>query len=316
MTIQHLVIGGGGPFGLTAFGALKHLHENKFWDIKNIKSLYTTSIGSIVGIYISLGYDFDYIYDYVVKRPWEKIFENINIQNLFNLYDEKGLIDLYPLYFKKFNILLEAKGLSPNITLKEYYEFNGIDFNIITTDANSFSMILLSHKTHPDLELITAICMSSAFPIIFKPVIIEDKCYIDGGVFSNYSVNICLKNTGCQKHEILGIKKMTYVNDEKFKIKKESSIIDYLEKIIISSMDAISDEKYLENIPFEIECDMTKYSNYEGWVNVPFSSDHRAEVINYGIECSSMKYESFLQIQQSLAQPDNTENPNEILDEN
>lgn len=300
MTIQHLVVGGGGPFGLTAFGALKHLHDNKFWDIKNIKTMYATSIGSIVCIYISLGYDYDYIYDYLVKRPWEKLFEDIDIENLFSLYDEKGLMDIYPMYLKKFNILLDAKGLSPNITLKEYYEYTGIDFNIITSDANSFSVNVLSHKTHPDLELILAVCMSSALPIIFKPVIVDDKCYIDGGVFSNYAVNICLKNTDCQKNEVLGIKKMTLYDNDNYKITKESSIIDYLEKIIKKAMETISDEKKLESIPFELECDMAKYSNYDGWVNVALSSEHRANLINYGIECSKNNYESFLKKQQEV----------------
>jgi NTE family protein len=306
MTIQHLVIGGGGPFGLTAFGALKHLHDNKFWDIKNIKTIYATSIGTLVGLYISLGYDYDYIYDYLVKRPWEKLFKDVDIENLFNLYDEKGLIDIYPSYLKKFNILLDAKGLSPSITLKEYYEYTGIDFNIIVSELNCFSMVILSHKTHPDLELLMAITMSSAFPIIFKPVIVEDKCYIDGGVFSNYAVNICLKNTDCQKDEILGVKKMTFSDNDNYKITKESSIIDYLEKIVIKSMETISDEKHLENIPFEIDCDMTKYSNYEGWINVALSSDHRAELINYGIECSKTFYESFLEKKQEFTEDDIT----------
>ena len=39
MTIKHLVIGGGGPYGLSAFGALKYLHDQSFWDIKNIKTV-------------------------------------------------------------------------------------------------------------------------------------------------------------------------------------------------------------------------------------------------------------------------------------
>jgi NTE family protein len=300
MTIQHLVIGGGGPFGLTAFGALKQLHDNKFWDIKNIKTMYATSIGSIVCIYISLGYDYDYIYEYIVKRPWEKIFEDIGIENLFSLYDEKGLIDIYPIYMKKFNILLDAKGLSPNITLKEYYEYTGIDFNMITADANSFSMVILSHKTHPDLELIMAITMTSAFPVIFKPVIVDDKCYIDGGIFSNYAVNICLKNTGCQKNEVLGIKKKSFSNNENYKITKESSIIDYIEKLVIKTMEKVSDEKHLEDIVFQIECDMTEYSNYEGWINVAISSEHRTNLINYGIECSKNIYDSFLKKKQQF----------------
>ena len=42
MTIKHLVIGGGGPFGLCALGALKYLHEKEFWNINNIKSIYAT----------------------------------------------------------------------------------------------------------------------------------------------------------------------------------------------------------------------------------------------------------------------------------
>lgn len=51
MTIQHLVIGGGGPFGFTAFGVLKHLHDVGFWNIKNIKTIYATSIGALVGAF-------------------------------------------------------------------------------------------------------------------------------------------------------------------------------------------------------------------------------------------------------------------------
>ena len=74
MTIHHLVIGGGGPFGFTAFGVLKHLHDVNFWNIKNIKTIYATSVGTLLAAFLLLGYDYSYIYDYFVKRPWEKIF--------------------------------------------------------------------------------------------------------------------------------------------------------------------------------------------------------------------------------------------------
>ena len=114
-----------------------------------------------------------------------------------------------------YSIFIEAKGLSSNITMKEFYDFSGIEFNFITCDANTFTRISISHKTHPDLELITAICMTTAFPIVCTPVIIDNKCYIDGGIFSNYAVNICLQETGCKHEEILGVKKYqsTDIND-------------------------------------------------------------------------------------------------------
>lgn len=292
--IKHLVIGGGGPFGLTAFGALKYLHEQHFWDIKNIKTIYATSIGALISVYLAMGYEYEYIYEYMVKRPWEKLFEDIGFQNIFDLYTNKGLIDIYPIYMKQYNILFEAKGLSPNITMKEFYEYNKIELNFITCDANRFSKIVISHKTYPDLEIIKALCMTSAFPVIFKPIIIEDKCYTDGGFFSNYAVNICLEETGCKKEEILGIKKYQSMDKNDDLITEESNIIDYLEKITINILNNINDEYILEKIPYEIICNMNIVSSYDSWIQVPFSSEHRSKLINYGIEISEKKLDEFL----------------------
>ena len=38
--IKHIVISGGGPYGLSAYGALKETNQQGFWDISNIKSDY------------------------------------------------------------------------------------------------------------------------------------------------------------------------------------------------------------------------------------------------------------------------------------
>jgi predicted patatin/cPLA2 family phospholipase len=311
--IKHLVIGGGGPFGLTAFGALKYLHEQHFWDIKNIKTIYATSIGALIALYITMGYDYEYIYEYMVKRPWEKLFEDIGFQNIIDMYTNKGIIDIYPIYMKQFNILFEAKGLSPNITMKDFYEYNKIELNFITCDANKFSKIIISHKTHPDLEMITALCMTSAFPILFKPIIIEDKCYTDGGFFSNYAVNICLEETGCKKEEILGIKKYQSIDINENPITEESNIIDYLEKITFNILNCINDEYILQKIPYEIICNMNIFSTYDLWMKVPFSSEHRANLLNYGAEISEKKLDEFLlyNIEPNDIEPNDIE-PNDI----
>ena len=77
----------------------------------------------------------------------EKIFNDIGMENFIDFYNKRGLIDLYPLYFRSFNMLLEANGLSPNITLKEYYDYCGIDLYFITTEVNHFNKVVLSPKT-------------------------------------------------------------------------------------------------------------------------------------------------------------------------
>ena len=307
MTIKHLVIGGGGPFGLSAFGALKDLHDKEFWNIKNIKSIYATSIGALLAVYLSLKYDYEYINEYLVKRPWEKLFEEIGVENILELYNNKGLINPYSIFLKKYAILFEAKGLEPNITMKDFYEYSGIEFNFITCDANRFNRCIISHKTYPDLELITALCMTSAFPLIFTPVIVDDKCYIDGGIFSNYAVNICLEETGCKHEEILGIKKYqsSDINDDL--ITEESSVIDFLEKITLNIFNRISDELVLKKIPYEIVCNMNIFTTYDSWTQVPFSSEHRSNLISYGIKTAEENYESFVSHRDSLSAPPNND---------
>ena len=70
MVIKHLVFSGGGPIVLISYGAAKQLNKKKFWEIENIETIYGTSVGAYMGTLISLGYEWDWIDDYFIKRPW------------------------------------------------------------------------------------------------------------------------------------------------------------------------------------------------------------------------------------------------------
>ena len=293
MTIQHLVIGGGGPFGFTAFGVLKHLHDVGFWNIKNIKTIYATSIGSLIGAFLLLGYDYSYIYDYFVKRPWEKIFKHIGVNNIFNLYTDKGAIDIYPLYTDSLTMVLEAKGMTSSVTLKEFYEYSGVELHIIATEINSFKYEILSYKTYPDVELIKALTMSASLPVIFTPHFLDNKCFIDGGIFSNYPLNICLNETKCDKNEILGVKKKcTYKYPT---ITKDSSFMEYIYVSFQKLLDGIDDHKEIETIPYNISCDMDIFNNYEEWFDVFTISEKRKKLIDSGVDIAIEIYPSFVE---------------------
>ena len=293
MTIKHIVLGGGGPFGVVAFGALKYLHDTDFWNIKDIKSIYATSVGALMSVYLTIGYDYDYIYDYFVKRPWEKIFNDIGIDNFIDFYNKRGLIDIYPLLFRSINMLLDAKGLSPNITMKEYYDYCGIELYFIATEINDFNSVVLSHKTHPDIELITAICMTGSFPGVFRPVVIGDKCYTDGGIFCNYPIKKCLDDMGCNSNEILGIRKIN--DDYKLLINNDSTFLDFFNKMIFNMIDYINCEKNIPHIPYDIECDMNIFSDYESWVNIVISTEHRNILLERGASYAKTYSEKWIQ---------------------
>ena len=59
MTIKHLVISGGGPIGIMYLGAIEYLHDEGFFKMEEIESIYATSIGTMIAVFIALNYDWE-----------------------------------------------------------------------------------------------------------------------------------------------------------------------------------------------------------------------------------------------------------------
>ena len=123
-----------------------------------------------IGILISLKYRLKIIKDYIIKRPWINLI-NTDSLNLSDLYMKNGFLN-YNFVKEAMYPLLEAKNLSKNITLLEFYKYNNIDIHLYTTciKKGGFKKIDLSYKTHPNLLLIKALNMSLSIPILFEPV--------------------------------------------------------------------------------------------------------------------------------------------------
>ena len=275
MTIKHLVISGGGPLGLRYLGALEKLERLEFWKRDQIESIYATSVGSIIGAFICLKYDWDTLYKYIIERPWKDAFK-VTPKQLFDSYYNKGLFDktVAEIIFKP---LLKAKDLELTITLKELFEYSNIDFHIFTFELNSFRTVEITHNTYPNMLLMDALTMSSALPGIFMPTLIDDKCYIDGGVMCNYPLNQCLRDHP-DENEILGIKSIytdmninantnantntntnTNSNNEEFsnvKVDKNTSLLEYVICFTINAMNFIRDTEKIENIRNTIKCNI------------------------------------------------------------
>ena len=255
MPIKHLVISGGGPIGFQFLGALEQLNERNFWKMEDIESIYATSIGTFIAVFICLKYDWLTINTYVIERPWHDIFK-LNGKQIFDAFYNKGLFDkkIMEITFKP---LLEAKDLSLNITLKEFYEYSKIEFHLYAFELNKFETVDISYKTHPDLLLVQALLMSSALPGIFMPTILDDGCYIDGGVMANYPLTHCLKDC-LNQDEILGItffrnyeKTDAYNNNI---VTEESTVIDFSIAFFINAMNYIYKNIKKDTIKNQVEC--------------------------------------------------------------
>jgi predicted acylesterase/phospholipase RssA len=281
MTIKHLVMSGGGPTIIQTLGAIQYLEKEKFFLMSNIVTIYGTSAGAIIGILLCLKFDWETLIDYIIKRPWHEVFP-IKVQNILDAYTKKGIFDK-SFIEKCFKPLFDAKDLSMNITLKEFYEYSKIEIHLFSFEINNFIIEDISYKTHPDITVMNAIHMSCALPIILTPVCLEDKCFIDGGMVSNYPLQYCIDSSH-DPDEILGIKN-EYNNRDKNKVDSNSTLLDFIMNFLFKLIYSLSSDNKQPYIKNEVVCN-AKLMNLEILKTALSCIETRKELFQSGIDSS------------------------------
>ena len=203
MPIKHIILEGGAYLGISALGALSKLHEENFYNIENIETIYGTSIGAFIGGLLCLKMKWSDLIEYVIGRPWHKII-HFSPEMLFNLVSKKGIFDI-TFFYQTFENLFKSKDLNKNITMKELYDYSNIELHVFSTKLSTFATEDISYKTHPNMEFIKAIYLSSSIPFLFQPMWYKNSYFLDGGLLNNYPIEICIRNGGI-KEEIMGIR--------------------------------------------------------------------------------------------------------------
>lgn len=167
-----LALSGGGARGFAHLGIIKALNEfNIYPDIVS-----GTSAGSIAGAFYCAGYSPDEILE---------IFKQKKLRNLTKLHIPKnGILSLDNL-----RILLK-EYIKP-----QYFEDLKIPLIICITNLNEGKA---EYKNKGPLHIMVQ--ASSAIPIVFSPVKINNTYYVDGGLIDNFPVKplvrICDKIIG------------------------------------------------------------------------------------------------------------------------
>ena len=88
------------------------------------------------------------------------------------------------------------------------------------------------------------------------PTIVDNCCYIDGGILCTYPLNQCLRDH-TNKDEILGIKSSYNKETDKFsnvEVTSDSSLLEYVICMSINSMNYIRDTIKMETIDNTVRC--------------------------------------------------------------
>ena len=221
--IKNIVFSGAGLRIYTFLGFIKALNELDL--LKNITSIIGTSSGSLIAVLCILDFSYREIEEIILKINTSNL-KNINSDNIINFFKDYG-VDDGKNFERIINIILRTKVKNENITFKELYELNHKKLIITATCVNSMDIEYFDYETTPDIPIKKVLLMSISIPLIFKPVKLDNKFYVDGGLISHYPIDYFKNN----KEETLGILVTSSLN----KFIEINNIKDYIYNIMSCS---------------------------------------------------------------------------------
>lgn len=198
-----LVLSGGAARGGAHIGVLRALEEQHI----PVHYITGTSIGAVIGALYASGYTPDEIenllsspefqqwamgiidpkYTYFFRKEdpnasW--ISTDFNFKKKITTLIPTQLIKTYEIDFRLMELLSPANALSGG-----NFDHLMIPFRCITSDIDSTEAVVLRKG-----DLNTAVRASMSLPLVFTPVLLNNKLVYDGGMYNNFPVDVAIKD--------------------------------------------------------------------------------------------------------------------------
>ena len=183
--MKNLVISSGGIYIYSLLGSLKYLKENNI--LKDIKSYYGISAGSILCTMLALDYTIDEITDFLINFNFFKLLDSYDITNLINNYG-LSLGDNLKIIAQSI-IIYKLGEENKDYTFKQLYDNKKIELNIFATCIEDKSLWRFSYNSNENIPIWKTIIASSNLPLIFAPIEIDNKLFVDGAIINSYPIN-------------------------------------------------------------------------------------------------------------------------------
>ena len=199
MSFDTICLSGGGSAGLIQISVLREI--KKKIDLNKITKYYGTSVGSMICLFLNLNINPGQILH---------IFNKFNLINMINITDIEYFIENNALFnkdkfieFIKKIVKLKSKE---NLTFSELHNITKKELNIIGFNYSKSKEEIFNYKNTPNMHILKAIEISTAVPLIYKPVFYKNCYYLDGGLANNFPINYC------NLDKTIGINLLFYVN--------------------------------------------------------------------------------------------------------
>ena len=191
MNIDTLILSGGSTKGISFLGSINYLIENKYIDkyFKNIKKIICVSASYLfILALILLNYDYGLIEKDLLTFDYNK-FLDINDISLKNLVNEYGFINYSRTHIHIKNLLKEKYNVK-SMSLLKLYKLSGIHIIVKVVNVSEQKVEYMDHINNPKMNILKLIQMTTAIPILIKPIKYKNNLYCDGGLCGNCPIEI------------------------------------------------------------------------------------------------------------------------------
>ena len=141
------VILSGGNFATVCFlGAIQALIDNNKFDLTKVKKWICTSGGSVIALFLAIGYTPKRLLSILKRIPISKI-SPLNSDKWLGFFDKYGIHDTEKFKWL-FSLLMENICWSPNTTFKELYDKIKVELVFTSYCLNTQSVVLLNYKNN------------------------------------------------------------------------------------------------------------------------------------------------------------------------
>ena len=192
------------------------------------------SVGGFIAYLLSIGYKTIEIMGYIIETDFSKGLDTIQLMNLIKSF---GAFSYEHLEKHTKKLTQEKLVYLPN--LKQLYMLTGKTLIFTTVNRSKCKLEYLSYMNYPELDILTALRMTSNIPIVFEKCYYNGDIYLDGAIGNDFPGKY-LDELLPLNENILGLLIKQELN------KEDENLLTYIESII-QLVSILHDEQSVNN---------------------------------------------------------------------
>lgn len=185
MFFSSIVISGGAAKVLSVIGILRYLEEKD--SVKHIKNIVGTSAGSLLSLFIALGYN-----SYEIENFLTKVFANdeitrLDVEQIFKCIDTYG-INSGKIINNITSAVIYNKMKKKDVTFIELAKHTGKNLIVCVANLTKEKSEYYSVDSVPNMSIVTAIRASCSLPFVFTPCFVDNDIIVDGGLYDPFPI--------------------------------------------------------------------------------------------------------------------------------